>query len=62
MQKKSRNSLGLWWRFLGVMFLKSNVKLLAMKKSDRFHVTGFGADVRTNINFIFWKKINASRN
>ena len=44
---------------LGVMFPKSNVKLFGNERSDRFHVAGFGADVRTNINFIFWKRLMA---
>ncbi|WP_245688870.1 hypothetical protein [Riemerella columbipharyngis] len=39
----------------GVMFPKSNVKLFGNERSDRFHVAGFGADVRTNLNFVFWK-------
>ena len=44
---------------LGVMVPKSNVKLFGNERSDRFHVAGFGADVRTNINFIFWKRLMA---
>ena len=40
----------------GVMFPKSNVKLFGNERSDRFHIAGFGTDVRTNINFIFWKR------
>lgn len=41
---------------VGVMFPKSNVKLFGFERSDRFHVAGFGTDLRTNINFIFWKR------
>lgn len=40
----------------GVMFPKSNVKLFGNDRSDRFHIAGFGTDVRTNINFIFWNR------
>ena len=40
----------------GVMFPKSNVKLFGNERSDRFHVAGFGTDLRTNINFIFWER------
>ena len=45
------------WSFgagTGVLFPRSNVKLFANERSDRFHVAGIGADARTNINFIFW--------
>lgn len=41
---------------VGVMFPKSNVKLFGNERSDRFHIAGFGTDLRTNINFIFWKR------
>lgn len=44
---------------LGVMFPKSNVKLFGNERSDRFHVTGFGLDGRTSINFVFWLHIVA---
>lgn len=40
---------------LGIMFPKSNVKLFGNERSDRFHVAGFGADLRTSINAVFWK-------
>ena len=33
---------------------KSNVKLFGNERSDRFHFAGFGADVRANINAVFW--------
>jgi hypothetical protein len=39
----------------GVLFPKSNVKLFGNERSDRFHIAGFGLDLRTNINAIFWK-------
>ena len=40
----------------GVLFPRSNVKIFGNERSDRFHVAGFGTDLRTNINFIFWKR------
>ena len=58
----SKEKVEILWAFgggLGVMFPKSNVKLFGNERSDRFHVAGFGADVRTNINFIFWKRLMA---
>ncbi|UOE40180.1 hypothetical protein MTP09_09660 [Chryseobacterium suipulveris] len=42
---------------LGVMFPKSNVKLFGNERSDRFHVAGFGTDLRTSLNAVFWKHI-----
>lgn len=58
----AKENLEILWSYgggLGVMFPKSNVKLFGNERSDRFHVAGFGADVRTNINFIFWKRLMA---
>ncbi len=40
---------------IGVLFPRSNVTLMENPRSDRFHVAGFGLDVRTNLNLIFWK-------
>lgn len=42
---------------LGALFPKSNVKLFGNERSDRFHLAGFGADVRTSFNAIFAKHI-----
>lgn len=53
----SKKNIDIIWGYgagIGVMFPKSNVKLFGNKRSDRFHVAGFGTDIRTNINFIFW--------
>lgn len=50
------------WSFgggLGVMFPKSNVKLFGNERSDRFHVAGFGADLRASVNAVFWKHLMA---
>lgn len=43
---------------LGMMIPKSNVKLFGNERSDRFHIAGFGADARTNLNLIFWKHLH----
>ncbi len=54
----NKNNFQIAWSYgggLGVMFPKSNVKLFGNERSDRFHIAGFGADARTNINFLFWK-------
>ena len=44
---------------LGPLFPKSNVKLFGNERSDRFHVAGFGLDLRTSLNFVFWNHIVA---
>lgn len=44
---------------LGVLFPKSNIKLFGNERSDRFHLAGFGLDVRASINFVVWKRIMA---
>ena len=54
----SKEKVDVTWTYgggAGVMFPKSNVKLFGNERSDRFHVAGFGLDLRTNINAIFWK-------
>ena len=54
----SKEKVDVTWAYgggAGVMFPKSNVKLFGNERSDRFHVAGFGLDLRTNINAIFWK-------
>lgn len=44
---------------LGVLFPKSNIKLFGNERSDRFHLAGFGLDVRASVNFVVWKRIMA---
>lgn len=58
----AKDNLEILWSYgggLGLMFPKSNVKIFGNERSDRFHVAGFGADVRTNINFVLWKRLMA---
>ena len=53
----SKEKVDVTWAYgggAGVMFPKSNVKLFGNERSDRFHVAGFGLDLRTNINAVFW--------
>jgi hypothetical protein len=55
----SSKNIDLLWSYgggLGVLFPKSNVKLFGFERSDRFHIAGFGTDLRANINGIFWKR------
>lgn len=44
---------------VGVLYPKTNAKLFGNERSDRFHIAGFGADVRTSLNFVLWKHILA---
>ena len=58
----AKENLEILWSYgggLGLMFPKSNVKIFSNERSDRFHVAGFGAEVRTNINFVLWKRLMA---
>lgn len=43
----------------GVLLPKTNAKLFGNERSDRFHIAGFGTDVRTSLNFVLWKHIMA---
>ncbi|SEF45903.1 hypothetical protein SAMN05421847_0052 [Halpernia humi] len=54
----NKEKIDLVWSYgggLGVMFPKSNVKLFGNERSDRFHVAGMGADLRSSLNFIYHK-------
>ncbi len=42
---------------VGGLLPKSNVKLFGNDRSDRFHLAGFGLDVRSSLNFVFFKHI-----
>ena len=55
----SSKNIDVLWSYgagLGDLFPKSNVKIFGFERSDRFHVAGFGTDLRANINGIFWKR------
>ncbi|MFC3160744.1 hypothetical protein ACFOEQ_21850 [Chryseobacterium arachidis] len=57
----SKKNFDIFWAYgggAGVMFPKSNVKLFGNERSDRYHIAGFGADARTNINFVFLEAYN----
>ncbi len=42
---------------LGALLPKSNVKLFGNERSDRFHLAGFGTDVRAAVSIVLWKHI-----
>ncbi|MDO4224451.1 MAG: hypothetical protein Q4C75_00980, partial [Bergeyella zoohelcum] len=57
-----KNKFDIVWSYgggAGVLYPKSNVKLFNNERSDRFHIAGFGLDLRTSINFVFWKHLMA---
>ena len=53
----SKKNIDLMWSYgagIGTLMPRSNVKLFGNERSDRFHFAGFGADLRANINMVFW--------
>jgi hypothetical protein len=40
---------------LGVLFPKTNTKLMGMTRHDEFHVSGFGISAKAGLNFTFYK-------
>ena len=40
---------------IGVMFPKTNAKLLENKRNDDFHVAGMGADIKLGLNLKIWR-------
>lgn len=43
----------------GILYPKTNAKLFGNERSDRFHIAGFGTDVRANLNFVLWNHVIA---
>jgi len=41
----------------GVLFPKSNVKLLSYERNDRFHVSGFGLSAKAGVQGTFFKHV-----
>lgn len=55
-----RKNIQLAWGYgagLGALLPKTNAKLMGNERSDRFHLAGFGLDVRTNLNLVLWKHV-----
>lgn len=40
---------------LGILFPKTNAKVLSKERHDDFHVSGFGASAKVGLNFTFFK-------
>lgn len=54
----NKKSFDIVWSYgggAGVLYPKTNAKLFGNPRSDWFHFAGFGLDVRTSLNFVFWK-------
>ncbi|WP_297984647.1 hypothetical protein [uncultured Chryseobacterium sp.] len=44
---------------VGALLPKSNITLMGNERSDRFHLAGFGADLRTAVTLVAWKHVVA---
>lgn len=58
----TNKNVDIYWAYgggVGVLYPKTNAKLFGNERSDRFHIAGFGADVRANLNIVFWKHLIA---
>ena len=56
----NKKNFDVFWSYglgAGALLPKSNVKLMGAERSDRFHLAGFGTDVRTNVSFVLWRHI-----
>jgi hypothetical protein len=40
----------------GAMMPRTDVKLMGYPRNDKFHLAGFGVDIKTAIEFLFWKR------
>lgn len=57
-----KKNIDIFWSYgggIGALVPKSNVTLMGNARSDRFHLAGFGADVRTAISVVVWRHIVA---
>ncbi|WP_053073325.1 hypothetical protein [Chryseobacterium sp. FH2] len=55
-----KKNLDIFWSYgggIGALIPKSNVQLMGNERSDRFHLAGFGADVRTALSIVALKHI-----
>lgn len=54
----SKNNFDIAWAYgggAGILLPKTNATLMNNERSDRFHLAGFGLDIRTSLNLVFWK-------
>lgn len=59
-QLVNKKDLDLFWSYgggLGALVPKSNITLIGNERSDRFHLAGFGLDLRTGLSLVAWKHV-----
>lgn len=59
-QLLNKKNIDIFWSYgggVGALIPKSNVTLMGNERSDRFHLAGFGADLRTAVSMIIWRHI-----
>jgi len=57
-----KKNIDVFWSYgggIGALVPKSNVTLMSNERSDRFHLAGFGADLRTALSVVMWKHVVA---
>lgn len=42
---------------IGALLPKSNVQLMGNERSDRFHLAGFGTDIRAAVSLVAWRHV-----
>ncbi|WP_312391224.1 hypothetical protein [Chryseobacterium sp.] len=55
-----KKNIDVFWSYgagIGALVPKSNVKLMENERSDRFHLAGFGADIRTALSVVVLRHI-----
>ncbi len=51
----NKKNIDLYWGYgagIGALLPKSNITLMENKRSDRFHLAGFGTDIRTTVTLV----------
>lgn len=58
----NKKNIDIFWSYgggIGALVPKSNITLMGNERSDRFHLAGFGADLRTAVSVVVWRHIVA---
>lgn len=58
----NKKNIAMFWSYgggLGAFLPKSNVTLMDNERSDRFHLAGLGADIRSSLSFVLWNHLVA---
>ena len=57
-----RKNIDLYWSYgggVGAIIPKSNITLMGFERSDRFHLAGFGTDIRSALSLVLWNHLVA---